>query len=498
MAYQIDFTASNWGWRSRRKLLLRILLLAAVGGVVYGVHHVYKVYNQPTLNMKLAEYEAVAYPLEEINAALDEVSKAYGAMLHYYRLAWASSPTNFLNAMASADTPRLGRRFRPQGWTMSTGGKCEFRYRYEFGPGDKAEQTRGIESEVVSFVTSAVEVVSGKVEVQGVRHENLLNVEGLDLLARFSLPGAMSFPKKVQVLADRVNEIEAMRKRVQDTKVPGEKDVSGLAVPVRDIMMEYLPKSYEKRDGKELPDFPGVAKVINVSGWFARADKFIAANSIPVAEARRKKLNEAWNAIGDARLPWKRYRVLDNDEIVDSTRAMSADSDGVKLFKAILDQRRVDCRKKLEPLAEAYEHNDVFNKPLVEADLRDRVAKAAGVSVARVEFRDESGADPAILDNVDETFTFTWVRWKLLLGNAAGKGEERDAGTGERITLEMVADCAKRAVELGPGYALDNVKVDFDSAGNVSAAVLDGLLPVKKSAPKRKGEPNKEANANVN
>ena len=63
MAYQLDFTASNYVNRSRRKTFLRLLLLAAVGGTAWGVYDVYKTYNETTLNMRLAEYESVARPI---------------------------------------------------------------------------------------------------------------------------------------------------------------------------------------------------------------------------------------------------------------------------------------------------------------------------------------------------------------------------------------------------------------------------------------------------
>ena len=59
-------------------------------------------------------------------------------------------------------------------------------------------------------------------------------------------------------------------------------------------------------------------------------------------------------------------------------------------FKGFLEQRHVDCRKKMEPFVEAYLHNDVFNKPLIESDLVDRVAKAVGIDNARISFKDES------------------------------------------------------------------------------------------------------------
>ena len=139
----------------------------------------------------------------------------------------------------------------------------------------------------------------------------------------------------------------------------------------------------------------------------------------------------------------------------------------------------------------------MFNKPLVESDLKDRVAKAVGISRARVEFKDEPGVDPAVLVKEDETFYFTWVRWTLSIGDVPERGVERDGQGGasaadEPLTFERLADCARRVVELGPGYALDSVKVAFGADGSVAGAVMDGLLPVKKS------EQRKESRANVN
>ncbi len=69
-----------------------------------------------------------------------------------------------------------------------------------------------------------------------------------------------------------------------------------------------------------------------------------------------------------------------------------------------------------------------------------------------------------------------------------------ERGTGKNdvvLTLEKLADCVRRVLELGPGYVLDTVKVDFYEDGNVSSAVLEGLLPVKKT------ESTKEAAGNV-
>lgn len=490
MAYRIDFTESNYVARSRRKTFLRLLLLATVVGAAYGVHYVYVTYNMPTLNMKLANYEAVARPIDEMDAAWSRAEKEYAAMSRYYRLVWADSPAGFLKAMSSVDAPRLGKGFIPRSWTLRTGGKCLLNYVYAFRPGDKAEQARGIETEAVNAVTSSVAVVDGKVEVQGVKFENLLKVDSLDISVGFLLPDVRMFPAKERTLTECVKEIALMRKQVQETKISNGKGAMP-ALTAQAIMMAYLAKEKNKSD------FPEYNDVLNVSGWFERADQFIMKNNISGSDSKRRQLKQEWNKAGDARFPWHRCRALDNDRLVERTKALSAISDGVRHFKGFLEKRHADCLRKLEPFVEAYEHNDVFNKPFIETDLRDRVAKAAGISRASVLFKDEPNADPAILEKEDETFTFTWVRWTLLIGDAAINSDERDTGNSERIALERVADCAKRAVDLGPGYALDMVKVDFDSAGNVVAAVLDGLLPVKKVEPRRKSESDKESNGNV-
>ena len=124
MAYRIDFTASNYVGRARRKAFLWFLLLAAIGGVAYGVYDVCTTYNQPTLNMRLSEYEAVAFPIEDINANWDDVAKKAASMTRYYRLLWATNPTNFLGAMVSTNAPHLRRGFIPVRWAMKTGGEC--------------------------------------------------------------------------------------------------------------------------------------------------------------------------------------------------------------------------------------------------------------------------------------------------------------------------------------------------------------------------------------
>lgn len=491
MAYQIDFTAQNYVNRSRRKAFLRLLLLAAIAGTVWGVHYVYVTYNQPTLNMKLAEYEAVARPIEEMNVAWDVAAKEYGAMSRYYRLVWAVNPSNFLCTIASAEAPRLARGFRPVSWTLKTGGECRFDYRYVFNPGDKAEQARGLEKELVDAITSIVEVVGGKVDIQGVQTENLLNVDELSITARFSLPDVKLFPAKEKALADCVNEIAAMRKKVQEAQIAAKGDVKSVSSTAQAIMMAYLPI------GKDKPGYPEWASALNISGWFARADQFIAANRIPGNESERRRLKESWNKVGDARFPWDRFRALDNEALVSRTKVLGTVADGVKRFKVFLDQRHADCRKKVEPFIEAYERNDVFNKPLIEADLKDRVAKVAGIARATVDFKDEGNAEPVLLAKDDEKFTFTWVRWTLSVGNGAereGKREqppEGEAAAEDPLTLEKLATCVRRALELGPGYALDRVKISFDDDGNASGAAIEGLLPVKKV------ETMKEAKKNV-
>ena len=482
MAYQIDFTATYYNRRKWKKALLRLLLLAVIGGIVWGVNDVYTTYNQPTLNMKLAEYEGVARPIEEMNAAWDAAAKDYAALVRYYRLLWAANPTNFLTAMTSSNALRFRTGLSPRNWTLTTGGECRLDLHFAFDSGDKAEQVKDLEREIAQSITSLVQVAGGKIDVQGVQHENLLNVEALNVAVGFALPNARAFPAKEKTLADCVNEIAAMRKKVQETKFTDGAGAKGAPATAQGIMMAYL------AIGRDKPDFPKSADVLNVAGWLDRADRFIAQNKIPGNDLERRQLKASWNEIGEARFPWERFRVLDNEALVNRTKALGSVSDGVKRFKVFLEKRQADNRKKLEPFVEAYDHDDVFNKPLVESDLKDRVAMAAGLPRASVTFKDEAGGEVPVLVKDDEKFSFSWVRWTLSVGAAMGRDDERTqpqdkTGDETPISLKTLADCVHRALTLGPGYALEKVKVSFAADGGVSGAVLEGLLPVKRVEP---------------
>ncbi len=497
MAYQIDFTASNYTVRRWRKAILRISFLAAVGGAAYGVHYVYTTYNEPTLNMKLAEYEAVTHPIEEMNQAWDAAEKEYNSMLRYYRLVWAANPTNFLSVIASSKAPYLRRSFRPSVWTLKTGGECRLDFRYEFGVGDKAEQAKGLVSNIVNAVTSIVTVVDGKVDVQGVQMENLLNVDDLNITTRFSLTDVRTFPQKEKILSECVGEIGAMRKKVHGMKVKTKEGGKEGFSDAKMLMVEYN-KSVAGVDKDRLP----VVTNINVVGFFDNVDKLIKEheenNKKEMPEkAKRRDLKAAWDAVGEARWPWRRMRILDNADLVQRTKVLGEVSDGVKRFKSFLEQRRADYKRRLEPLIDGYDRNDVFNKPFIESDLKNRVAKAAGIANAVVSFRDEQGAEPAVLEKDDEKFFFTWVRWTLTVGeessSAKATGDKAGTGAAEQnlpLTLERLADCAKRVLEQGPGYALDSEKISFDGKGGVSGALFEGLLPVKKVESKKEKADN--------
>ena len=479
MAYQIDFTASYYNRRKWKKALLRIALLAMLAGAAWGVHDAYTTYNEPTLNMRLAEYETVARPIEEMNAAWDAAAKDYAELVRYYRLVWAANPTNFLTAMTSSNALRFRTGLSPRNWTLTTGGECRLDLHYAFDSGDKAEQTKDLEREIAQSVTSLVQVAEGKIDVQGVQHENLLNVEALNVSVVFSLPDIRVFPAKEKTLADCVSEITAMRKKVQETKFTDGDGAKGASTTAQGIMMAYL------SIGRDKPGFPKPADVLDVAGWFKRADQFIAQNRIPGNDQERRALKESWNEIGEARFPWDRFRVLDNEALVNRTKALGSVAAGVTRFKGFLEKRQADNRKKLEPFIEAYDHDDVFNKPLVESDLKDRVAAAAGVSRANVTFKDESVAEPPVLVKDDEKFTFSLVRWTLSVGSAQGRDGERvqsqeKVADEAPITLKALTDCVNRVLTLGPGYVLEKMKVSFAADGNVSGAVLEGLLPVKR------------------
>jgi len=68
---------------------------------------------------------------------------------------------------------------------------------------------------------------------------------------------------------------------------------------------------------------------------------------------------------------------------------------------------------------------------------------------------------------------------------ASSTGEDAASATGlsSFSSTGLTADCARRALELGPGYALESAKIDFAPDGEVAGAVLEGLLPVKNVTP---------------
>ncbi|MGN0854791.1 MAG: hypothetical protein ACI4R9_04645 [Kiritimatiellia bacterium] len=478
MAYAIDFTGKNYRRRAFRKLALRLLAVAAAGAAAYGVYDVYETYNEPTLNMRLAEFEAVARPIEEIDAVWDAASKEYDSLIGYYRLLWSENPTNILAAASSGGWPSLPTAYRPVAWRFATGGRCVMNYRYAFAPGDKAEQARGIEAALVNAVTSTVWEVEGKVEVRGIQSENLLNVDGLDLTVSFTLGGVKTFPAKDAVLSECVKEIDVWRTKIHTTRIESPSAAAGGTIAVSELFMKYLAL------GKDKPDFPEWKKAVGVAGWLDAADRFIARNRIPGDDRDRKRLKEAWNRIGDARFPWERYRELDNAEFVERTRELGAVADGVRRFRQILVQRREDCRRKLEPFVEAYDRRDIFNKPLVEHDLRERAALPTGLGRVVTAFQDEPAAGSAVLDKDGERFTFSWVRWTLSAGARREDGRDagpENAGAGdEAITLGKIAACAAETLLLGPGYALESIDIAFGPGGEVAGAVMTGLLPVKR------------------
>lgn len=489
MAYQIDFTCVNYKRRTIRKRLLRGLFVAMVLSVAYAIYDIYKTYNEPTLDMCLNELEAVAKPIEEINASWDVALEKYNSLIGYYRLLWAEIPTNILNAAKSAGWPSLPSSYHPLKWRFTTGGKCTLDYRYVFSSGDKAEQSKAISSVMLNAVTSNVHGIEGKVDISGIQSENLLNVDGLNLTVTFNLAGVKTFPSKEAVLSECVKEIESLRTKIHKTKMVSKSFADGRPITVRDLFMKYLAV------GKDKSDFPDWKKAISVEGWLDSADRFIVKNRIPGDERERKLLKEAWNKIGNARLPWERYRELDNLALAEQIKELGVIADGVKGFRAFLVKHREDCRKKLGSFVESYDRSDIFNKPIVENDLRDRVALTTGLEGINITFKDEPEKERIVFVKEEETFTFSWVRWRVFAGEKRNErdnsGREQASGPEEIVTLEKIASFAEKTLQLGPGYALESIDIDFDHKGAVEKFVMTGLLPVKKI------EISKETQGNV-
>ena len=469
MSYRIDFTASNHDLRRLRKICLRILAVSAAAAACWCAYSVYKTYNSPTLDMKLREFESVAHKVEDVNRLWDETHAEWTAMLHYYRLVWADGCARFLEGAAASGASLFGPGYRPVKWTLKTGGRCrlEYRYvfepyRYAFEPGGKAEQAASIPTNVVRAVESVVDVSPEGVSVAGVQTENLLNLEGLDISVSFSLAGGKRFPEKDAALAACVKEIEKMRREVQDAVLPGGEALNAQKT-AKDKMMAYLPFV------KDREDYPAFTNAIDIAGWFEKADRFAKNNpDISFDSAAQARLKAEWSKVGEARYPWDRFRELDNDLLVARKEAFESIASGIGEFKSALLDKHAECRARLMPLTAAYNHKDVSNENMIETDLAVRVAGESGIADARVEFFDDPGAPRPSLDNGGTRYVFVWVRWRLLLS-----GEELDAG--------KIAACAKKLTELGPGYRLDEADIEFDADGKASAAVLTGLMPVKKA-----------------
>lgn len=593
MAYQIDFTSANYARRFRKKLFLRLLLLIGLAGAAWSAYYICDVYyNEYDLNKKLENYAILAKDVEKANAEWDKAEKEFNSLLHYYRLIWASNPTNFVQSVLDAEArnsaymlvlhanyaldklasinpdwtnnavsvrasidslenaikqsvikdpeaatnsidqlyeslkvayaeffegldPRIrelyvahggslndatnyvssiisafGPNYRPKSWLLTTGGECKLDYDFVFDSEDKAAQAGRIESNVSNVIVSLVTVVKDKVDVSGVKLENLLGDKKLDIAVKFNLPDAKSFPAKEPMLDKTTKEIIAMRKKVQETRLPEDTKFGTGTYTAKEIMSKYLPKTKDE-------DFPVIDDVINVAGWFNKADEFVKKHRFPMSPDSRPSLKERWNRIGAARLPWERFRDLDNEVLASATNRLLEVATASQKYKYFFALRKQDSEKKLRPLIEAYNRSDIFNKPMIEPDLKVRVAEAAGIPSVHVKFDDEPKVGPAILSVEDEVFTFTWVRWNMTLGAGSSRDAERDGASSSasrqnQFTLEKLYDCINRLLNLGPGYVLRSVSVRFNNDGNIAGAELEGLVPVKKVEEKKPEQPKGE------
>jgi len=482
MAYRIDYTERQYRIRFWRKLILRLVLATTASYTGWKVYDGCRIYKQPNLDAKLSDYETAAGTIERVNREWIEASKEYQAMLKYYRLVWADKPLEFLSAISKPTAPKPGPSFHPRQWTLVTGGECRLDYVCTFDDAvgmDKRVRVNSIAPELVGMVTACVKTVVGEVAVKNVCYTNLLNMTRQEPYVTFTLADAKKFPDTNKSLAEHVGEIQAMRKKILTSKfaeTDGSKAKQNLPVTAQELMTQYV------LGIKDLSDLPPCTNVINVAGWLSRVDRIASpTNSMKGTETTRRALKARWNRIGKAQLPWQRFRVLDNDDIVSRTRKLKKALGSVSELAGLLESRHEDIVRKLKPLVEAYSRNDVFDYPYIGNDLTNNVTRSVGVEPVAVWFAEEPEKNPPQLVLNDERFVFKSVRWKLLLGADSMPDGDRvmRVERARPITLADVSACAERAVRLGPGYMIDKVVIRFDDEGQVAWAVLEGLLPVK-------------------
>lgn len=480
MAYSIDYSASFYRRRGAIKWTLRAAALVAAYAIACGLHDSWVVYNSKSLDEKLNDYQAAALPIEKLSADWDSASVRYNGMMPYYRLKWSEDVVDLAKAVLAANKG-LPTSFHLTGWSLKTCGACSLSYKYVFDAAGKSQQAVAA-SNAMAQAVSTIQGIEA-VKISDIPTENLLNVSEVNIAVTFKTPEPRAFPKKESAFDAGLKMIQNRRQKLHKAKVGTEKDTKN-GKDVLGMMQSYRTRIKEKKDEFKADE----KKVLDVKGFMDAVDHFAGPALKSPLKSSAKNEREEWESVGAARLPpWCglfgfdcRDPELDAPDLPLELVEIKKVRDGIQPIKQWLEMYLADSDEKLKPFKEAYERREIYNQNIVQNDL---IVRAAGGDsrFATSSLKQPSGkVDYA---TKDEVFTFSWVPWTVSIRNEAKRetsaGEPVEVSV-EPITLDAVLKYATVVSELGPGYAIGALRVNFRE-GEVETATYEGLLPVRES-----------------
>lgn len=460
--------------------MLRVLALVVACAIACGLHDSWVVYNSSSLDEKLNAYQAAAMPIEKLSADWDAAMVRYNGMLPYYRLKWSEDITDLARAVMEA-SKKLPPSFHLTGWSLKTGGACSISYKYVFDAAGKAQQAVAASN----AMAQAMSTISGieAVKVSDIPTENLLNVSEVNVSVGFKTPGLKALPRKDAAFDAGFKMIQNRRQKIHKAKIGEAKDTKN-GKDVLGLMQSYRTRIKEKKDAFKEDE----QKVLDVKGFMDAVDHIAGPELKSPLKSSAKNEREVWESVGAARLPpWcglfgfdARDPELDTPDLALELAEIKKIKDGVLPIKQWIELYMKDSDRKLEPFKESYERREIYNQRIIQSDLIVRAAGGDGRFTSSFSQQPSGKVDYA---TKDEVFTFSWVPWTVSIRNAVkretSEGESTDASV-EPITLETVLKYATVVSELGPGYAISALRVNF-RGNEVESATCEGLLPVRES-----------------
>lgn len=480
MAYSIDYSASFYRRRGAVKWTLRAVALVALCAIACGLHDSWVVYNSSSLDEKLNAYQAAALPIEKLSADWDAALARYNGMLPYYRLKWTTNITDLARSVMET-SKKLPPSFHLTGWSLKTGGECSISYKYVFDAAGKAQQAVAASNAMAQAVSTIRGIEA--VKVSDIPTENLLNVSEVNVSVGFKTPAPKAFPKKDAAFDAGFKMIQNRRQKIHKAKIGAEKDTKN-GKDVLGLMQSYRTRIKEKKDAFKEDE----KKALDVKGFMDAVDHLAGPALKSPLKSSAKNEREMWESVGAARLPtWcglfgfdARDPELDTPDLALELAEIKKVKDGVQPVKQWIELYMADSAKKLEPFKESYERREIYNQNIVQSDLIVRAAGGDGRFSSSFSQQPSGKVDYA---TKDEIFTFSWVPWTVSVHSAAKRetaADEAADASAEPITLEAVLKYATVVSELGPGYAISALRVNF-RGNEVESATYEGLLPVRES-----------------